>query len=301
MYKIICKSRNLRLKHFDFVKGKKMKNEMNNISVYGNADKLRKVQFPSNISRRSFIKSSLTALTASLIVGCQSSPTATKPEPITPRLSARPGTPTQTATTGLTKFGLGSGRDGVLYVPSNYSPNKAMPFFIALHGAGGSSSDWKNYYDRAEARGIIFMAPDSRGTTWDMIRGDYGPDVIFLDHALNYVFDHCNIDPAYLLLSGFSDGASYALSLGLSNGDLFSHLIGYSPGFLLRTNPIVGKPKIYISHGTNDTVLPVEYTRDTIVTSLRNTGYDVTYNEFTGSHEVPASVSEAALDWFLHA
>jgi len=277
-----------------------MKNKNQNISVYEYTARLRNVQFMSNISRRSFIKSCTTALTASLIVGCHSSPT-TKPEPIKPRLSARPGTPTQTPATGLTKLGLGSGRDGVLYVPSYYSADKAMPLFVALHGAGGSGAYWKSYYDRAEARGIVFMAPDSRSSTWDMIRGDYGPDIIFLDHALNYVFDRCNIDQSHILLGGFSDGASYALSLGLSNGDLFSRLIGYSPGFLLRTNPIVGKPKIYISHGTQDPVLPVKYTRDTIVASLRSSGYDVTYNEFSGDHEVPASVSEAALDWFLHA
>jgi phospholipase/carboxylesterase len=33
-------------------------------------------------------------------------------------------------------------------------------------------------------------------------------------------------------LGGFSDGASYALSLDLTNGDLFASLIAFSPGFI---------------------------------------------------------------------
>jgi predicted esterase len=36
-----------------------------------------------------------------------------------------------------------------------------------------------------------------------------------------------------------------------------------------------------------------------IVPELRNAGYDVTYREFDGGHEVPAEISEEALDWFL--
>ena len=63
--------------------------------------------------------------------------------------------------------------------------------------------------------------------------------------------------------------------------------------------PRVGKPKVYVSHGTNDGILPVASGRDIIVPALLNDDYDVTDNEFDGNHEVPAAISEAALDWFL--
>jgi predicted esterase len=36
---------------------------------------------------------------------------------------------------------------------------------------------------------------------------------------------------ATLAVSGFSDGASYALSIGPANGDLFTHVMAFSPGF----------------------------------------------------------------------
>ncbi len=65
-----------------------------------------------------------------------------------------------------------------------------------------------------------------------LLRGGFGPDVRFIDKALSKVFGSYRIDPSHLAVAGFSDGASYALSLGLPNGDLFSHIIAFSPGFM---------------------------------------------------------------------
>ncbi|MEE8398383.1 MAG: hypothetical protein V3S89_05215 [Desulfobacterales bacterium] len=232
-----------------------------------------------------------------LLTGCNSPPM--KVARGSPRLTARPGTPTLTPAKGLSRLGLSNGRDGILYVPETYTADTPMPLFIGMHGAGGAGSNWAGYDARAEARGMIVMAPDSRASTWDILRGGYGPDVQFLDQALTYVFGRCNIDPAHVAFGGFSDGASYALSLGISNGDLFSHLIGFSPGLVGRSEPLVGKPQIYISHGTKDTILSAKASRGGVVPALRSAGYDVVYNEFGGGHEVPPAVSDAAMDWFL--
>jgi phospholipase/carboxylesterase len=251
-----------------------------------------------DVSRRDFVRSGLGALAATAVLPACGKKTVTAPPEGRARLTARPGSPTLTPTTGLSELGLGGNRDGILYVPQSYSEDTATPLFVALHGAGGAGSNWASYYARAEDRGMIFLAPDSRSGTWDVIQGGYGPDVEFIDRALQHTFDHCRIDPARLALGGFSDGASYALSLGVSNGDLFSHLVAYSPGFITRIDP-VGRPPVYVSHGTGDGILPVALSRDNIVPTLQNSGYDVTYEEFDGGHEVPAAISEAALDWFL--
>ncbi|UCF21572.1 MAG: hypothetical protein JSU87_01560 [Gemmatimonadota bacterium] len=229
--------------------------------------------------------------------GCGGSPG--EPQTSDPRLTARPGAPTITPTRGLSPLGLGGSRDGVLYVPESYSADTPAPLFVALHGAGGSGSQWAASPEWLESRGMVLLAPDSRSSTWDRIRGSFGPDVDFIDRALRHTFERCRIDPARLALAGFSDGASYALALGVSNGDLFSHLIAYSPGSLRPADPLVGEPKVFVSHGTGDPVLPVSVTRDQIVPALRDAGYDVTYREFVGGHEIPAEVAEASFDWFL--
>jgi predicted esterase len=82
--------------------------------------------------------------------------------------------------------------------------------------------------------GLPMLFVDSRGQTWDGIRGGFGPDVDFLDGALEKVFGMVAVDPNRLALGGFSDGATYALSLGLVNGDLFPRIVAFSPGFPRR-------------------------------------------------------------------
>lgn len=254
---------------------------------------------PTNIarmSRRDFVVTSVGVAFAPTLMSCIGSPTESTGG--SPRLSSRPGNPTVTPTPGLSELGIGGSRDGLLYVPDGYS-DVPVPLFVALHGAGGDADNWTSYPDRAETLGMVFLAIDSRDGTWDLMRSGFGPDVEFLDRALRHTFDRVRVDRAQIALGGFSDGASYALSLGVSNGDLFSNLIAYSPGFMSTSDPIVGKPAVYVSHGSNDNVLPRATTSDQIVPALENDGYEVTYEQFAGGHEVPAPISDSALEWFL--
>jgi phospholipase/carboxylesterase len=251
------------------------------------------------MTRRDFLKTGVSALAAPTLVGCISAAAPTEGDLPSSQLSARPGTPTIQPTPGLSELGLAAGRDGLLCVPENHSWDTPAPLFIGLHGAGGTAANWARYPDRAEARDMVFFAIDSRGTTWDLTPGGFGADVEFLDRALQHTFERCQIDAGHIALGGFSDGASYALSLGVSNGDLFSHLIAYLPGYILPLGSVVGKPRVFISHGNADSVLPVTVTRYDLVPSLNNADYDVTYEEFDGDHEVPGEISEMALDWFL--
>ncbi|MFO7588538.1 MAG: hypothetical protein R6X22_10740 [Gemmatimonadota bacterium] len=97
-------------------------------------------------------------------------------------------------------------------------------------------------------------------------------------------------------LAGFSDGASCALSLGLSSGDLFPRFVGHSAGFLAPGEPIVGMPRIWMSHGTGDAVFPVSAGRQVELRPL-NDGYDLAFTEFDGGHAIPPAIAGAALDW----
>jgi phospholipase/carboxylesterase len=168
---------------------------------------------------------------------------------------------------------------------------------LLLHGAGGSGRRViRTLLPLADTTGTIILAPDSRGTTWDFIGGPFGPDVAFIDTGLSATFGRYDIDLAHLTIAGFSDGASYALSLGLANGDIFRHIVAFSPGMataLART----GRPRIFISHGTEDPILPIGRTSRVIVPQLRDAGYDVTYREFPGTHTVPFELARDAFQW----
>ena len=215
------------------------------------------------------------------------------------RLTARPRPPFREPTLGEERLGPDLARGGLLYVPETYDPDAPAPLLVALHGSGGRATSWRRWYDRCEEHGIVLLAPDSRAGTWDVVQGAYGPDVRFIDSALRYAFERCAIASDRIGLAGFSDGASYALSLGPSNGDLFTHLLGLSPGFSLPEEPIVGSPRVFVSHGTNDRVLPVTGARSGIVPMFEMDGYDVTYREFEGRHEMPTDVVDGAFAWFL--
>ena len=119
----------------------------------------------------------------------------------------------------------------------------------------------------------------------------------FISDAMHHVYDRVNVDQERTGLIGFSDGASYALSLGPSNGDIFRHIVAGSPGFTAPAAPLIGTPRIFVSHGTEDTILPIRTTKEAIIPTLRSAGYDVTFLEYEGGHSWPPSIRGQALDW----
>ena len=224
------------------------------------------------------------------------------------RLLARPRPPQQAppetmppATPGLHALGISGadGRDGLLYVPASYDPQRPAPLVVLLHGAGGSARGGLDLLlPQADAAGLLLFAPDARMQTWDGVMGVYGPDVAFIDRGLAHVFARCPVEATRLAIGGFSDGASYALSLGLSNGDLFPHIIAFSPGFM-APRTLRGKPRVFISHGVHDTVLPIDRCGRRVVHELRRDGYDVDYHEFDGPHTVPPEIAQGAVKWLM--
>ncbi|MFC7554782.1 alpha/beta hydrolase [Pseudoroseomonas wenyumeiae] len=173
--------------------------------------------------------------------------------------------------------------------------HQRLPLLVLLHGAGGHAQGMLRMFEaQARQADVALLVPESRGPTWDVIMGGFGPDVAFLDEALSQSFGDHAFDPDRIAIGGFSDGASYALSLGLANGDLFRWILAFSPGFAAAPSA-AGNPSIYISHGTEDDVLPIDRCSRRLVPRLRNAGYDLRYKEFEGGHFVPDHCIDAAL------
>ena len=144
-------------------------------------------------------------------------------------LLQRPAVPKQAArpAPSVHPLGLVPNRDTLLFVPARYTANQPAPLALLFHGAGGVAEYGLSLLQGlADKANLLLLAPASRGPTWDIIQNDYGPDVALIDQALEHVFTRYAVDPTHLAIGGFSDGASYALSLGLTNGDPFTHIIG---------------------------------------------------------------------------
>jgi len=235
------------------------------------------------------------ALVAPLIVFAACATEAARPG----RLTARPRAQVSGAgERGELPIGSGEKRDGRIYVPKQ--ARDKYPLMLLLHGATGAGERIeRRLQSLADDFGFIIVAPDSRDYTWDVTRGSLGPDVAFIDKTLQNVFARYPVDASHVAIAGFSDGASYALTIGVINGDLFTHVIAFSPGFI-ATRYGYGRPAMFISHGKSDEILPVERTQKMLVPGLRQNGYRVTYRQFDGPHTIQPEVAREACGWWLN-
>lgn len=249
------------------------------------------------MQRRDFLKLSAVAAAAA---ACR--PVAgPAPSLANATIDARPMPFAGTATPGMHHFGIWEKDDSFLYIPTTHRDDTPAPFLLMLHGAGGRASAFEaqNFVDRIESRGIVLCGISSSLATWDRfaLKG-FGPDVERLNLGLEYCFRHCNVDPDRVGIAGFSDGASYALTVGVPNGDLFKLIIAFSAGAFFSPGER-GRPPIYVAHGTTDTVIPIANARSGFVPQLRDLGYTVTYREFNGGHVISGTAANEAFDMLV--
>lgn len=191
------------------------------------------------------------------------------------------------------------GREAVLVVPEGLNLEQPVPLLVMFHGAGGEANKVLPHVVRwARARRFLLLAPQSMFPTWDIVIGGHGPDLERLDTALQQVASHFHLDPAHLAFAGFSDGGSYALSVGLSNGDVVSHVIALSAGFM-NTFTRHGSPRVLIAHGRSDTQLPFESSARPHALRLLEDGVDLTLLPFDGDHVIVPEVVAQAIEFFI--
>ena len=83
---------------------------------------------------------------------------------------------------GLRPLGIENARDGLLYIPAGYRATGKAPLALTLHGSGGNARRGISHFlDLADEFGLVLLSPESRGRTWDVLVGGYGPDVTFID------------------------------------------------------------------------------------------------------------------------
>ena len=220
---------------------------------------------------------------------------------LTGRMSFRPGAAPLAAPLppGRHELSFDEGRDAVLVVPEGLPADALLPLCVMFHGAGGEANRvLPHLVPHARARRFLLLAPQSMFPTWDVVIGGHGPDLQRLDRALATVAAHFRLDAARLAFAGFSDGGSYALSLGLTNGDVASHVIGLSAGFM-NCFTQTGTPRVFLAHGRADRQLPIESSAHQHARRLLDSGYDLTLQPFDGDHVIVPWVVGRAIDFFL--
>lgn len=201
---------------------------------------------------------------------------------------------------GRHDLGLFPERDYVLIVPEGVDATKPTPLMVMFHGGGGSAEKILPVMKQhAEDNGFLLLVPQSLMPTWDIVIAGNGPDRERLDIALAEVASRFTLDPSRFAFAGHSDGGSYALSNGLCNGDVVTHVLAFSAGFMTVLHQ-EGSPRIFIAHGSNDEVTPVETAGRAHAARLKQAGYDVVYIEHDGPHKSQPHIVEAAVKYFLN-
>jgi phospholipase/carboxylesterase len=188
-----------------------------------------------------------------------------------------------------------------MYVPEDYTPERAWPLVMALHGGGGAGRDflWSWLRD-ARGQGAILIAPTAVGATWALSGPD--GDTPNLARILDRARRGWTVDADRLLLTGMSDGGTFTYVTGLESASPFTHLAPVSASFhpmiaqMADPDRIKDLP-IYLVHGSLDWMFPVDVAR-TAHESLKAAGANVTYREIDDlSHAYPREVNPAILDW----
>jgi phospholipase/carboxylesterase len=210
-------------------------------------------------------------------------------------LSTDPPEATRPLGVGSNILRIEEGRAATLYVPRTYKEGVAAPLLVWLHGAGGSQLS-TSVATLADEFGYLVLAPISQEWTWDSILGAWGPDADFILATMRYTFGHATVDRSRLWIGGFSDGGSYALSLGITAGDVFGRILAMSAG-VMQPRAAEGKPRIFMSHGIADRTMPIDDTSRKFAPRLKGLGYDVMYREVPGGHTLPPDLLREAFEW----
>lgn len=189
-----------------------------------------------------------------------------------------------------------------LYVPERYDGSRELPLVIALHGGSGRGTDFLwTWLREARGREFLLLAPTSIGPTWSLDAP--WRDGTALASMIEFLAERYRVDRSHVLVTGLSDGATFALLWGLSEGSPATALAPVS-GVLHPANSALGNLEraagrpIYLVHGALDWMFPVSVAR-MAQDELERAGAELRYREIEDlSHTYPREENASILDWF---
>lgn len=215
--------------------------------------------------------------------------------------------------------------------PDGYDPDRAYPMFILLHGFGAHMGDLAGIAPAIDAAGYVYICPNAplsveigpgmTGFAWTPPRdlravGDVhrpAPDMDaavaaasraadMLQSLTDEVAAEYNTPPGDILLGGFSQGGMMTYRVGLPSPERFKGLAALSgaapyPDALRPLLPPDRGQPVFVAHGTDDAVLPLQSGRDA-AEFLRAEGYAPEYREYEGmAHEIRQDVIADLAAW----
>lgn len=229
-----------------------------------------------------------------------------------PRLAVSPTGAAPAVAEGVSRLGKGA----FLYRPAGMDTQPA-PLLLLLHGAGMSPRQMLDpMIPEAERCGCLLLAVAARGATWDLIgearkarsaggrarvESLFGADADTIEQILSELLASPVVDRRRIVLVGFSDGATYALSLGLANPGLVRGVVAVAPGFHIEPSVIAPSQRLFVAHSPEDRVLSFENSRDGIFASLQRAGLAARFHSYRGGHSIDLPTVAIGVDYVLDA
>ncbi len=183
------------------------------------------------------------------------------------------------------------------YIPETYSPDRPWPLVVALHGGYSHGRDfiW-TWLREARSRGFVLLAPTSLGQTWSIL--DVAVDAQPLRRHIDDLCSRVNIDRNRILLTGMSDGGTFALAAGISRDCPYCAIASVSCALPpVEMRHAEGK-RLFWLHGAQDWMFPVSRTVQACK-ALSQSGADIKLKIVDNlSHAYPREENDTILRWF---
>jgi len=188
---------------------------------------------------------------------------------------------------------------------------------LLLHGVGSNEEDLFRFSQSfpkgfvvVSARAPYTLAPGKYA--WFELSYAAGKPVINPEQAeksrlvinifINQLIDRYMIDSKKVFLGGFSQGGIMSYSVGLTFPQKFAGIFILSSRLLPEVKPLIKSKEelqnleIFIAHGKNDPVLPIQYATDALA-YLKPMTSNITYHEYDMAHTVGEQELVDLVDW----
>ena len=184
-----------------------------------------------------------------------------------------------------------------LYIPEAYTPNRSWPLIMALHGGYSHGRDFLwTWLSSARSRGFIVFAPTSLGMSWSITNVEADGQSLYRN--LEEVCSRFHVDRRRIVLTGMSDGGTYALELALSGGSIYQAVAPVACALPPVDLKQARGKSIFWIHGEQDWIFPLTYAMEA-GKKLKSAGAAITFKVVRDlSHAYPREENSAILNWF---
>jgi len=213
-----------------------------------------------------------------------------------------------------------------IHLPKKFDKKKSYPLVIGLHGNGGNADGFDPAWQLFGSPDFIFAAAEGpypymlgykskiKQRSWEIQIQDEElwkrADPLSIGYIVGiarFLSKEYPISSIYLL--GHSQGAAYAYIAGIKNPEIVEGIICFgsqipdmNKSYSLLSMDDIKKGsdlRVFIAHGIKDDMLQVEHARGS-KELLEQNGYNVTYIEFDGGHELNREAMQKAAVWILN-